>query len=211
MSAGIPAASIRHSVATFVVFHFPMGKKLIKSIAGLQRAWNTENRKAARLYRRPYILRPALARHCDQLAQLQRIEDGAARYLAFRRLPALEYELQAVNESLSAEQRESLAQRDRATRSRVRLTDDGQTLKSIISYIVAESQGPWRLKAKQYWLPVMDRLRLLGLNPTLTTDLSNPFNERLEYDCAGGRRSLTAGQFANIVSEIRRRLSRSLN
>jgi hypothetical protein len=188
-----------------------MGKKPIKSIAGLQRAWNAEKRKADRLYKRPYILRPALARHRDQLAQLQLIEDGAARYLAFRRLPALEYELQAVNQGLSAKQRESLAQQDRATRPRVRLTHDGQTLKTIISYILAESQDPWRQKAKQYWLPVIERLRLLGLNPTLTTDPSNPFNERLEYDCAGGRRSLTPGQFANIVSEIRRRLSRTLN
>ena len=140
-----------------------------------------------------------------------RSSDAAARYQAFRRLPALEFELAAVNGSLSPKQRESLAQRDRATRPRVRLTDDGQTLKTIISDILAESQDPWRQKAKQYWLPVIDRLRLLGLNPTLTTDPSNPFNEKLEYDCVGGRRSLTPGQFANIVSEIRRRLSRSLN
>jgi hypothetical protein len=145
------------------------------------------------------------------LAQLQQIEDGAARYLAFRQLPALEYELKAVNGSLSAKQRESLAQQDRATHPRVRLTDDGQTLRTIISDILAKSQNPWRQKAKQYWLLVFDRLRLLGLNPTLTPDPSNPANEKLEYDCAGGRRSLMPGQFANIVSEVRRCLSRSLN
>jgi hypothetical protein len=177
----------------------------------LQRAWNAENRKAARLYKRPYILRPALARHCDQFAQLQQIEDGAERYLAFRRLPALEYELKVVDGSLSAKQRESLAQQDRATRPRVRLTDDGQTLKTIIFDILTESQDPWRQKAKQYWLPVFHRLRLLGLNPTLTPDPSNPTNEKLEYDRIGGRRSLMPGQFANIVSEVRRRLTCSRN
>jgi hypothetical protein len=196
---------------TFCCFHYFMAKKSIKTLAGLQRAWNARNRELAPLYKRPYILQPALSRHLDQFEQLEQIEDAAARYQAFRRLPALEFDLAAVNASLSPKERESLAQRDRATHPRVRLTDDGQTLKTIISYILAESQDPWRQKAKQYWLPVIDRLRLLGLNPTLTTDPSNPFNERLEYDCAGGRRSLTPGQFANIVSEIRRRLSRSLN
>jgi hypothetical protein len=196
---------------TFCCLHYLMVKKSIKTLAGLQRAWNARNRELAPLYKRLYILQPALSRHLDKFEQLEQIEDAAARYQAFRCLPALEFDLAAVNASLSPKERESLAQRDRATRPRVRLTDDGQTLKTIISYILAESQDPWRQKAKQYWLPVIDRLRLLGLNPTLTTDPSNPFNERLEYDCAGGRRSLTPGQFANIVSEIRRRLSRNLN
>jgi hypothetical protein len=188
-----------------------MGKRPIKSIAGLQRALNAENRKAARLYKRPYILRPALARHRDQFEQLELIEDAAARYQAFRRLPALEFELSAVNASLTPKQRESLAQQDRATRPRVRLTHDGQTLKTIIFDILTESQDPWRQKAKQYWLPMIDRLRQLGCNPTSTPDPSNPANEKLEYDCVGGRRSLTPGQFANIVSKVRQALSRTLN
>lgn len=188
-----------------------MGKKCIKSIAGLQRAWNAENRKAARLYKRPYILRPALARHLEQFEQLDQIGDPAARYQAFRRLPALESELAAVNGSLTPKQRESLAQRDRATRPRVRLTNDGQTLKTIIFDILTESQDPWRQKAKQYWLPVIDRLRQLGRNPTLTPDPSNPANEKLGYDCVGDRRWLRPGQFANIVSKVRRALSRTLN
>ena len=188
-----------------------MRKKPIKSIAGLQRAWNAENRKAARLYKRPYILRPALARHRDQIEQLEQIEDAAARYQAFRRLPALEFELSAVNASLTPKQRKSLAQQDRATRPRVCLTDDGQTLKTIIFDILIESQDPWRQKAKQYWLPVIDHLRQLGRNPRLTPDSSNPANEKLEYDCVGGRRSLRPGQFANIVSNVRRLFSRTLN
>ena len=87
-----------------------MGKKPIKSIAGLQRAWNAENKKAARLYGRPYILLPALARHLNQFKELEQIEDVAARYQAFRRLPTLESDLAAVNASLTPKQRESLAQ-----------------------------------------------------------------------------------------------------
>jgi hypothetical protein len=188
-----------------------MRKKPIKSIAGLQRAWNAENRKSGRLYRRPYILRPALARHLEQFEQLDQISDPAARYQAFRRLPALESELAAVYAGLTPKQRESLAQQDRAAHPRVRLTDDGQTLKTIIFDILTESQDPWQQKAKEYWLPMFDRLRQLGRNPTLTPDPSNPANEKLEYDCLGGRRSLRPGQFANIVSKVRRLLSRTLN
>jgi hypothetical protein len=194
---------------TFCCLYYRMAKKSIKTLAGLQRALNARNRELAPLYKRPYILQPALTRHLDQFEQLEQIEDAAARYQAFRRLPALEYELAAVNGSLTPKQRESLAQRDRATRPRVRLTDDGETLKTIIFDILTESQDPWRQKAKQYWLPVIDRLRQLGRNPTLTPDPSNPANENLEYDRIGGRRSLRQGQFANIVSEVRRCLSRS--
>jgi hypothetical protein len=188
-----------------------MKKRSIKTLAGLQRAWNARNRKTSRLYKRPYLLGPALARHLDQFGRLEQIDDPAERYQAFRRLPALEFELDSVNASLSPKERESLAQRDRATRPRVRLTDDGQTLKTIIFNILTESQYPWQQKAKQYWLPVIDRLRQLGRNPKLTPDPSNPANEKLEYDCVGGRRSLTPGQFANIVSEVRRPISCSLN
>lgn len=126
-------------------------------------------------------------------------------------MPALEFELEAVNGSFTPKQRESLAQRDRAMHPRVRLTGDGQTLQTLIFDILTETQDPWQRKAKQYWLPVIDHLRLLGLNPTLRADPSYPLNEKLDYDCVGGRRSLTLGQFANIVSEVRRGLSRSLN
>lgn len=74
----------------------------IKSIAGLQRAWNARNRRTARLYKRPYILRPALRRHLDQFERLEQIQDSAARYEAFRRLPALEFELATVDAALTA-------------------------------------------------------------------------------------------------------------
>jgi hypothetical protein len=188
-----------------------MGKKPIKSIAGLQRALNAENKKAALLYRRPYILLPALARHLDQFKELEQIEDVAARYQAFRRLPALESELAAVNGSLTPKQRESLAQQDRARRPRVRLTDDGQTLETIIFALLNGTEDPWRQKAKQYWSLVIDRLHQLGLNPTSITDPDNPSIETLEYGFGDKHRSLKLRQFENIVSKARGRISGGSN
>jgi hypothetical protein len=188
-----------------------MGKKPIKSVAGLQRAWNAENKKAARLYKRPYILLPALARHLDQFKELEQLEDVAARYQAFRRLPALESVLAAVNGSLTPKQRESLAQQDRARRPRVRLTDDGRTLETIVFALLSGTDDPWRHKAKQYWSLMIDRLHQLGLNPTSITDPDDPSVEKLQYGFGDKRRSLTLGQFENIVSKVRGRLSGGLN
>ena len=186
-----------------------MRQRSIRTIAGLQRACNASNRRSARLYKRPYILQPALIRHLAQFDRLDRIVDPAARFQAFRIIPALEYDLEAVDATLTADQHESLAQRDRAMRPRNRLTEDGQTLETIIFNLLNQATDPWRQKAKQYWLPVFYRLRLLGLNPTFMTDPVRGSEEWLEYDGrSGARRSLTRGQFENIVSKVRRRFSR---
>ena len=183
-----------------------MPTKSIKTIAGLQRAWNACHRRSARLYARPYILRPALERHQARLDEVQRIEDAASRFQAFRLVPALEYELQTIHAGLSQSERESLAQRDRATRPRVRLTKDGQTMEMIVLGLVMQSD-PSRRKAKEFWSPLFTRLRELGLNPKFMTDLTCPAHERIEYQCGGKRRSLTLAQFGNIVSKVRRRLA----
>ena len=185
--------------------------KTIETIADLQRAWNARNRQAARLRKRPYILQPALAHHLAQLEGLEKITDKASRYQAFRRLPALEFELEAVDRSLTPQERVSLAQQDRASHPRVHLTPDGQTLEAVIFELLTRDDNPWEKKAKQYWGPLVDRLRQLGLNPTLQSDLAHPSKDKLVYDCNGNRRTLTLGQFHNIVSTVRRRLSRRLS
>ena len=183
-------------------------KRRIRTVAGLQRAWKASTRGSSRLYRRPYILQPALKCHLGRFEDLKTIEDDAARFQAFRRIPALEYELAAIDRSLTSEQRNTLAQRDRATRPRVRLTDDGQTLETIIFGILAQRNDPRRLRAKEYWRPLVDRLQLLELNPTVMPDPASAYGEKLEYDHDGGRRSLAPGQFENIVSRVRSRLTR---
>jgi hypothetical protein len=118
-------------------------------------------------------------------------------------VPSLEFELTAVDSALTPKQRQSLAQRDRATRPLGRLTEDGQTLETIIVALLNQVNDHWRQTAKQYWLPVFDRLRQLGLNPTLMTDPTRPFYQKLEYDRGGGRRSLTPSLRLRLVEERR--------
>jgi hypothetical protein len=184
-----------------------MGKRRIRTIAGLQRTFNARNKQSAKLYLRPHLLRPALERHLDRLNEVQQIEDAAVRFEAFRRLPALEYELEIINAGLAPRERLSRAQRDRAARPRVRLTENGATMKMVIFDLVRQDGGKRQRKAKEYWLPLCSRLRELGLNPRLTTDRRRPAREILEYEHRGKRRSLTLAQFANIVSSVRRRLA----
>jgi hypothetical protein len=188
-----------------------MSRRLIKSIAGLQRAWKANNRRTAALYKRPYILRPALAKHFDEFERLDQIDDDVKRYQAFRSLPALEFELEAIYAGLTPRQLKSLAQQDRAKRPRVHLTRNGHTLQTIIVEILMRVEDPWRQKAKQYWRPMVDRLQELGLNPVVRPDTVHQPNETLEYGYEGMRRSLTPRQFENIVSKVRRCLSRGLN
>jgi hypothetical protein len=189
-----------------------MAKKRIKSIAGLQRAWNAHNKRFANLSRRQYILRPALSRHLARLDSLTTIGNDDARYQAFRCLPSLDFELQEFDAGLSPKQRISLAQQDRAKRIRIRLTADGETLETVIHKVLADVENPWQHPAKHFWLLTADYLLKLGLKPTTVMDSVDPSKEKLEYECDGGRRrSLTMGQFENRVSEVRRRLTRGLN
>lgn len=188
-----------------------MAKRRTRTIAGLQRAWNARSRRGASLYNRPYVLRPALVRHLDRYEHLKQIGDDAERYRAFRLVPALEYDLEAIDRSLTADERVSLAQRDRATRPRIRLTKDRHTLETIIFQLLNELEDPWQKKAKQYWFLVIERLKTLGLNPTRIIDPAQPSNEWLEYDGGGGRRSLRQGHFQNLVSAARKNIPHGFN
>src|SRR5208282_645903 len=117
----------------------PMPRRSIRSIAGLQRACNASNRRSARLYKKPYILKDALSRHLARFDELDRIADPADRFEAFRHIPAFEYDLEGVHASLTPRQRQSLAQQDRAKHPRVRLTrhrqariESGAVLRDLI-------------------------------------------------------------------------------
>jgi hypothetical protein len=180
-----------------------MAKRSIKTIAGLQRACEAYRRRVKPLYRRAYILQPALARHLARFEDLETITDHTERFQAFRSVPALEYELEAVDAELPADKRKSLAQQNRARRSRARLTDQGITLVQIARTLIEEHDDPWALKAKEYWVPLIGHLQKLGLNPKLISHPNSLGGETLEYDGSRGRRSLTPGQFANIISEVR--------
>lgn len=188
-----------------------MTAKSIRTIAGLQRFHDARNRRTAKLYRRPYLLRPALERYLDQFELLKTIGDEQERYQAFCLIRSLEYELEIINSGFAAEEHQSLAQRERAKHPRIRLTAGGHTLEMIILELMTQVEHPWRRKAKQYWVPMINRLNQLGLNPTLLSDRVHPLNEKLQYGDSAKPRSLTLGQFENIVSKVRRRFPREPN
>jgi hypothetical protein len=197
-SSAIPAGKLRHM------------KRKVKTLAGLQRVYNATNNRLSRLYTQQYVLQPALARYVARFDELDRLDDPAARFQAFRLIPSLEYDLEAIHASLGPEKRKSLAQQGRAKHRRVRITKDGATLETIIHSLLGTTSNPWKLKAKQYWPRLISQLDQLGLNPTIVPDPADPARENIDYYCNKERRTLSFGQFQNIVSKLRRK-SRTLN
>jgi hypothetical protein len=182
-----------------------MKKRPVRTVKGLQRACNAQSGRMATLYRRPYVLEPALARHMARFEALNEIEDSDARFEAFRRLPSLEFDLNAVYAGITPKQRNSLAQRDRARHPRVRVAPDGRKLEAIVLDILRNAKDPGKRKAKEYWDDLVDRLEELSLKPVSTFDPADPSIDRLEYG-VDKRRSLTLRHFENVVSKVRRRM-----
>ena len=185
--------------------------KAIKTIAGLQRTWNAKNKRDERRYRRNYVLQPAVARYLWRFEQVLKVVDPITQAQAFRNLPALEGDLAAVDAEFTAklpiQQRRSMAQQEIAKRPRIRLTEDGKTLEGIIADLILQTKNAREKKAKEYWRPLVARLHQLGLNPTPLDDPDDASKERLQYGEACKRRVVTLGQFENIVSKVRQRLS----
>jgi len=182
--------------------------RAIKTIASLQRVIDANNKRLSRFYNQYYVLKPALARNLARFDELNRIEDPNERFEQFRLIPALEYDLDAVDTGLTSSQRTSFAQQDRAIHPRVRLTADGLTLMGLTREVVVDPGHPRTFKAKQYWTPFVESLERHGLNPIVRSDSVRPWVECVEYDACGSRRRLGRRQFENIVSKIRRALLR---
>jgi hypothetical protein len=177
-----------------------MAKRSIRTIEGIRRAADIQKRRRLRLYSRPYVLQEAIARNLARFESVRRIEDPDERFAAFKAIPALEFDAEGVDSELSPAQRLSLAQQDRARRPRARLSASDITLLSIIVGVL-ERFGARHPRAKELWIPAIDELRTLGLNPTLV----DQEQEAIEYDFRGGRRTLSAGHFANLVTKAKRR------
>jgi hypothetical protein len=177
--------------------------KAIRTIAGLQRLHDARNRRAAKFYRRPYVLEPALARYLEHFERLNSISDESARYEAFCHAPSLEYELETFDASISPQQRISLAQQDRARKLRSRVTEDGTHLEQLIATVLEMDTS--EKKAKQYWLPFTNYLRAIDLAPVLKYSPQARSGEQLEYGLGGRRLLISLRQFENIVSRVRRK------
>lgn len=182
--------------------------RAIRTCTDLQRAMNANNKRLRKFYNRDYILAPALARNLARFDELNRIEDPTERFEAFRRIPALEYDLKAFDASLSPSQRTSFAQRHRARHPRVRLTADGITTQDLVTAILVDPSDRAGLKAKQYWAPFVESLARHGLNPIVRSDPVRPWVEWIDYEARGKRRRLGRRQFENLVSKARRSLLR---
>lgn len=183
----------------------------IRTIAGLQRTLDANNRRMAVLYRRPYILEKAVATYAARFEQLVEIQDDAARFSAFRALPALEADLDAIDKDLTPKSRLSLAQQDRAKHHRAILTESGERIEDIIFAVLEEDPAFAQKKAQQFFIPVFNRLEKLGLQPLRVTDPDKPGRERIEYQFGQVRRSLSQGQLANYISRWRASRRKSLN
>jgi hypothetical protein len=196
-------------VAIFDTHLASMGQmRVVRSIAGLQRLWDAHNNRYAHLYGRRYILAPAAADYAQRFHGLEDIEDDQARFEAFRRIPSIETDLEAIDRSLSPKDRLSLAQQDRARHSRQRVGPKGQSLESVALEVLSQSANPWKLKAKQFWQPFIDHLRKLGLDPIVIFDAEDPSLETIHYGPAR-KRTLSRGQFENIVGRARKQFPRN--
>jgi hypothetical protein len=98
-----------------------------------------------------------------------------------------------------------LAQQDRARHPRRRAGTNGQSIERVIFDVVKQFGDPWKLKAKQFWQPFIDRLRARGLDPVV---VSSAGDEKVQYGGAA-KRTLSQGQFANLVSSVRKQFPRN--
>lgn len=110
--------------------------------------------------------------------------------------------------TIAIAERARQAQRQRAKKSRGRLTDDGVTVRQVIQDLASKPQHI-DAETKQLWPHFFAELDALGLDPYEAAPGSDAAKWKISYDNVKGmRRTITFGRFANVVSEVRRRKSR---
>jgi hypothetical protein len=93
------------------------------------------------------------------------------------------------------------AQKRRAQRPRVKVTDDGQTFKQVVERFVCKPENSEE-GAPQLWPRFFAELDQLGLDPEEVTP-SNCRKPPYEYTFGYKRRRISYRQFANLVSRSR--------
>ena len=96
-----------------------------------------------------------------------------------------------------------VAQSQRARKPRVKVGDDGETIRDIIGTLALANEYREE-SARKLWNRFYGELDSLALNPKETTHESGDFNKlAYEYDFNSSRRKITFGRFAVIVSAVR--------
>jgi hypothetical protein len=93
------------------------------------------------------------------------------------------------------------AQRQRAQRFRVKVTEDGQTIRQVAEQLARKLEYREE-SAPQLWRHFYAELDELGLDPEEVT-CSDPRKGYYKYMYRDKRRKITYGQFANLVSAVR--------
>lgn len=99
------------------------------------------------------------------------------------------------------------AQSERAKKPRSRVTDFGETLEQLIAELALDPQHR-DSTAKDLWPHFFAELDTQELNPE---EVNHPLDVTkcgYMYDFGSGRKKITFGRFANIVSQARRKKSR---
>jgi hypothetical protein len=97
------------------------------------------------------------------------------------------------------------AQRQRAQRSRVKVTEDGQTVRQVVEELARKPEHQ-QDSAPQLWRHFFAKLDQLGLDPSEVT-CPDPAKTYYQYFYRDKRRKMTYGRFANLVSALRTRKS----
>lgn len=99
--------------------------------------------------------------------------------------------------------RYSQTQRERAGKPRGKVSENGETIDQIIGRIASVNREE---SAKQLWTRFFGELDGLHLEPNELDHLTDPKKSAYEYTGANGdRKSISFGQFANVVSAYRKR------
>jgi hypothetical protein len=93
-------------------------------------------------------------------------------------------------------------QSEKAKKSRGKVGDDGTTINEIIGGL-ALMRAHRELTAKELWPHFFDALNQRGLDPSDEDNREDWKKSAYEYAFKDGRKQITGGQFANVVSDFR--------
>jgi hypothetical protein len=89
---------------------------------------------------------------------------------------------------------------------RSKVGDDKKSISQIISRL-GDEEGLERETAKELWDPFYNSLRERRLDPKWIDHPTDPKKNKIEYNVKDSRKSITFGQFENVLSQYRKKKS----